>query len=53
MKNLAWDEMVQLKWKPVGADIVDEEDGYDLLCMIVDMWMTMRGFSITSKCMED
>ena len=47
------DEMVQLKWKSVGADIVDDEDANDLLHQIVDMWITMRGFSITSKWMED
>lgn len=41
---IAGDKVVQLHWKTVGADIVDEEDGFDLLSRMVDMWLKIRGF---------
>ncbi len=53
VQSIVIDEMVQTKWRSEGASIVDEEGGNELLCKIVSMWVTMRGFSITSKWMED
>lgn len=53
VKLVVNDEMVQLNWRTVGVDIVDEEDANDLLTMIVGMWITMRGFALTSTWMED
>ena len=46
-------ETVQLKWKPVRVNVMDEEDASELLFGIVEMWVTVRGFSITSKWMEE
>ena len=47
------DDMVQLKWRPVSADIIDDEDKNELLHRIVDMWVTIRGFAVTSKWIND
>ena len=32
---------------------MDQEEAVKLLTEIVDMWVTMRGFAITSKWMEE
>lgn len=53
VKAIACDESVQVYWRSVGADIVDEEDGFNLLCRMVDMWLSIRGSSIASKWLED
>ena len=53
IKLIISDDRVQLKWRPIGVDIVDDEDANELLCRIVEMWITIRGFAITSKWMED
>ena len=53
IQHIVHDEVVQLRWREVGADIIDEEDGNELLHKIVSMWVVMRGVSITSKWMED
>ena len=33
--------------------LMSEEDASELLFRIVEMWVTVRGFSITSKWMEE
>ncbi len=37
----------------MATDIVDEEDVNELLHRIVDMWVKIRGFAITSEWMAD
>ena len=51
VQSIVSDETVQQKWRPVGAVIVDDDDSNGH--WMVDMWITMRGFAITSKWMED
>ena len=53
VKSIGEDEMVQVHWRRVAVDIIDEEDSNYLLYRIVEMWMNMRGFALTSKWMED
>ncbi len=53
IQSIVSDDMVQTRWRLEGANIIDEEDGNELLSKIVGMWVTMRGFSITSKWIED
>ncbi len=52
IEAMLYDNMVQAHWKVVAVDVVDEEDCNDLLRKIVDMWITMRGFSIVSNWMD-
>lgn len=53
IQSVVEDRMVQSQWRLVGASIVNEEHSHELLYKIVVMWVTMRGFSLTSKWMED
>ena len=53
VKLIARDEIIQGNWREVGEDIVDEDDFNFLLLKIINLWVTMRGFSIASKWMED
>lgn len=52
VESISLDEAVQLSWTPVAIDIVDVEHSKELLTSIVEMWLTMRGFSITSNWMD-
>jgi hypothetical protein len=51
VEAIARDETVQLKWGPVGIDIIDVEHSNELLCKIVEMWVSVHGFAITSNWM--
>ena len=46
------DEKVGQCWSVVAVDIQEEEDSDELLGWIVDMWVTLRGFAVTSHWME-
>lgn len=51
--KIVGDADVQQHWCMAAVDIMDEEDADELLKMIVDLWITMRGFAITSLWMEE
>ena len=53
VEAIARDETVQLKWGPVGIDIIDVEHSNELLGKIVGIWVSIRGFAITSNWMEE
>ncbi len=54
IKLIVRDDVVQLKWRQLATDIVDEEDANELLHrIVVDMWVKIRVFAITSKWMVD
>ena len=45
-----WYKYIGKEW---GKDIIDVASSQELLQMLVDMWVTMRGFALTSKWMEE
>ena len=47
------DEVVQQYWWLIAVDISKEEDASELLHLIVEMWVNIRGFSLTSMWMEE
>ncbi len=49
IKTIVEDKMVQLRWQSVGKTIIDDDSSQELLRMLVDIWVTMRGFALTSK----
>ena len=53
LRTVMHDSEVQRCWSIVSTDISDENDSNELLQMIVDMWITLRGFALTSKWLED
>ena len=46
------DDDVQFWWSMVAYDIDDVTENTDLLHIIVDLWITIRGFAITSTWIE-
>ena len=46
------DTEVQFSWCMVAVDITKEEDASELY-LIVEYWVTMRGFARTSKWLEE
>jgi len=42
------DEDVQFCWTMIAVDIDREEDAQELLQNIVELWLTIRGFSTTA-----
>ena len=53
IQNIVDDERVQLDWCYVAVDIADERDADELLKMIVENWVTIRGLALASKWIED
>lgn len=53
IEAIANDRMVQMHWQRVGNSVIDDTISQELLKMLVDMWVTMRGFALTSKWMEE
>ena len=47
------DENVQFYWTMVSVDIDREEDAQELLQKIVEVWLTIRGFSTTAVWLEE
>ena len=43
---------VQFYWIMLSTDIQDEQTSQDLLREIVELWLTIRGFSIAREWME-
>ena len=52
MKSIAENETVLLRWSQLAADVIDEDDSHELLQKVVDIWVTTRGFALTSKWMD-
>ena len=51
-QKITEDEDVQFYWSMVSVDIEDETKSLELLQSIVELWVRIRGFSITSAWME-
>jgi hypothetical protein len=47
------DTDVEFNWCMLSVDIREEEDALELLQIIVESWVTMRGFALTSMWMEE
>ena len=52
VKSIAENETVLLRWSQLAADVIDEDDSHELLQKVVDIWVTTRGFALTSKWMD-
>ena len=50
--STAQDDTVQFYWTMLSADIDGEEESVELLRDIVELWLTIRGFSIAGQWME-
>ena len=44
---------VQFHWSLLSVDIPDDKDGFELLRNIIELWLTIRGFSISKAWMEE
>ncbi len=53
LKTIIDDEDVQFCWSMLSVDIEDEDHSSELLQTIVQLWVTIRGFAITSAWMEE
>lgn len=52
VESIMEEEDVQTFWSMLSLDIRDDSQSQELLQEIVEMWVTMRGFSMTSFWME-
>lgn len=52
LKAVIGDEDVQCYWHMLALYITRDEDVAELLHTIVDLWITMRGFALTSSWLE-
>ena len=52
LKAVIDDEDVQCYWHMLALYIIKDEDVAELLHAIVDLWITMRGFALTSSWLE-
>ena len=52
LKAVIDDEDVQYYWHMLALYIIKDEDVAELLHAIVDLWITMRGFALTSSWLE-
>ena len=52
-KKITTSEDVQFYWFLLSSDLEDsEEASKELLCMIIDLWITIRGFFFTKSLLE-
>ena len=47
------DKDVKYYWSMVAVDIESEEDSQELLQMLLERWITLRGHAITSAWLEE
>ena len=47
------DPEVQFNWCMLATYITKEEDALELLYFIIECWVTMRGFALTSMWLEE
>ena len=52
LTKIASDAEVQFWWAIVAIDVGDETEDANLLHEIVNSWVTIRGFSMTSNWLE-
>ena len=52
LDKIAQYEKVKWKWTIISQCINSSNDAIELLCEIVTLWVTVRGFSITTMWME-
>ena len=52
MESIMKNEDVQIIWNVLNVDIVDDDDCQELLKEIVGLWLTIRGYAMTSFWME-
>ena len=50
--NIVEDSDIQFKWLLLATSIDSNDDAQELLCDIVQLWITIRGFSIAAAWME-
>ena len=50
LQKITSDRLVLSSWDVIATGI---EDAAELLAMVVDLWVTIRGFSLTSKWLEE
>ena len=43
---------IQFYWHLLSSDVEEEEANHELLCMIVDLWIVIRGFSFARSLLE-
>ena len=53
INTIVSDSDVEFNWCMLSVDIRDEEDAMELLRMVVESWVTMRGFVLTSMWTEE
>lgn len=53
IQDLKNDEDIQFFWCTVSTDITDSSDADQLLADIMKLWITIRGFSVTSNWMNE
>jgi len=52
-EKITTSEDVQFYWFLLSSDLEDsEEASKELLCMIIDLWITIRGFFFTKSLLE-
>ena len=51
-KTIAASETVQFYWNLLSSELEDLEEGKELLYMIIDLWITICGFSFAESVLE-
>ena len=52
LESITTDDDVQLYWDIIAIDISDRKDADELLKKVIEAWITIRGFAITSSWLE-
>ena len=52
LTEITADDSVQFHWCIISANIDDEAASQELLCMVAELWLTIRGFSIAGSYVE-
>ena len=53
IRTIVTDPDIEFNWCMLSVDIRKEEDASELLQIIVESWVTMRGFALTSMWLEE
>ena len=53
IQSVSCDEDVQFYWAMQSVDIDNNEHSAELLYHIIELWVTIRGFSIAASWLED
>lgn len=52
LESITEDNDVHLYWNIIATDISDEQETDELLTKVVETWVTIRGFAVTSSWLE-